>query len=67
MTPNDINSLVGNLGFPIVACGFMGWLCYYMISNVNKTMSNMNVALAELSKSISNLSEKIKEHYEEDK
>lgn len=44
MEVDTIASLVGSLGFPIVACCFMGWLYVQM----NDTLKELTVAITEL-------------------
>lgn len=44
MDVETIAQLVGSLGFPIVACCFMGWLYVKM----NDTLKDLTVAITEL-------------------
>lgn len=44
MEVDTIASLVGSLGFPIVACCFMGWLYVQM----DDTLKELTVAITEL-------------------
>lgn len=41
MTVNDIVTLVGSLGFPIVACIGLGWYVKYQTDNNSKEVSEM--------------------------
>lgn len=44
MNVDQIASLVGSLGFPIVACCFMGWLYVQM----DDTLKELTIAITEL-------------------
>ena len=44
MDVDTIAGLIGSLGFPIVACCFMGWLYVQM----NNTLKDLTVAITEL-------------------
>lgn len=41
MDANTIITLVGSLGFPIVACFGLGWFVKYQTDNNNKEVSEM--------------------------
>lgn len=44
MEMETITNMIGSLGFPIVACCFMGWL--YV--QINVTLKELTVAITEL-------------------
>lgn len=44
MEMETITNMIGSLGFPIVACCFMGWL--YV--QINETLKELTVAITEL-------------------
>lgn len=64
MTPDAINSMIGNMGFPIVACLAMGWFCFYLTTTFNKTMQEMTQAIIKLDESVSQMNGQLKEHNE---
>lgn len=39
MDANTVTTLIGSLGFPIVACGFMGW---YIVTTQKELIQVMN-------------------------
>lgn len=41
MDPNTITTLIGSVGFPIVACIAMGWYVKYQTDQNNKEVENM--------------------------
>lgn len=45
MDVNTIASLIGSFGFPVVACGCMGFFIKWLISENNKTISQLTKAL----------------------
>lgn len=49
MDPNELASLVGSLGFPIVCCGALFW---YLNKTMEKFFDKIENNLKELSKSI---------------
>lgn len=57
MGVNEISQLVGSLGFPIVACCFMGWLYVKM----NETLGDLTVAITELTAKFESHVEKVEE------
>lgn len=44
MEIETITSIVGSLGFPIVACCFMGWYCV----KLNETLQELSLTIKEL-------------------
>lgn len=44
MNVEEISTLIGSVGFPIVACCFMGWL--YV--KFNETLKELTVAITKL-------------------
>ena len=52
MEYNEIVSLVGSVGFPIVACGGLFWM-------INTTMKELTSAINNLNYSILKMSEKM--------
>lgn len=38
---NDITTMIGTLGFPIVACIGLAWFCKFMIDQQNKNIDRM--------------------------
>ena len=44
MEIETITSVVGSLGFPIVACCFMGWYCV----KLNETLQELSLTIKEL-------------------
>lgn len=50
MGPNEITSLVGSLGFPIVCCGALFW---YQNKTMKEFSEKIEQAVKELSQSIS--------------
>lgn len=44
MEVEQISKLVSSVGFPIVACAFMGWLYVQM----NDTLKELTIAITEL-------------------
>lgn len=44
MEMETITNMIGSVGFPIVACCFMGWL--YV--QINETLKELTVAITEL-------------------
>lgn len=38
---NDIATMIGTLGFPIVACIGLAWFCKFMIDQQNKNIDRM--------------------------
>jgi len=41
--------LINQVGFPIVACGVMFWLCFSSLSKITKALEDNTRALTELS------------------
>lgn len=41
-------SAIGSVGFPIVACCFMGWFVYQFQQTMNKTLSELTIAINTL-------------------
>lgn len=60
MNVNDIVTLIGSLGFPIVACVGMFWL-------YNRTLKDFTATLGSIANEIKELREDIKELIEEQK
>lgn len=52
MSPSEITTIIGNVGFPIVACGFMGYFCYILTTRFQKSIEEMTVAITKLTESI---------------
>lgn len=55
MGVNDISQLIVNFGFPIVACGCMGWYVKYItdknyneIEKLKDTINNNTLAITQL-------------------
>lgn len=44
MEIETITSVIGSLGFPIVACCFMGWYCI----KLNDTLQELSLTIKEL-------------------
>lgn len=44
MEVEQISQLISSVGFPVVACAFMGWLYVQM----NETLKELTVAITEL-------------------
>lgn len=44
MEIETITSVIGSLGFPIVACCFMGWYCV----KLNDTLQELSLTIKEL-------------------
>lgn len=44
MEIETITSIIGSLGFPIVACCFMGWYCV----KLNDTLQELSLTIKEL-------------------
>lgn len=44
MEIETITSVIGSLGFPIVACCFMGWYCV----KLNETLQELSLTIKEL-------------------
>lgn len=47
------------VGFPIVACCFMGWFCYKMLTKINDTMTEVQLAMGHLADSIDGLTREV--------
>lgn len=44
MDIQTISQLIGSLGFPIIACCFMGWYCV----KLNETLQELSLTIKEL-------------------
>lgn len=61
---STITQFISSVGFPIVACCFMAWFCYYQIKirrEDNKELAEMQKeSMAKLTESVDNNTELIK-------
>ena len=48
MDVSVIQTLVGSLGFPIVACGGMAWFCATVLRDVQKTVENNTLVITKI-------------------
>ena len=55
MEMNDIISIIGSVGFPIVACVF----CGYMIDKVQNVILALTVTLEKLDERVSHIEDKL--------
>ena len=57
-----ITTLVSNVGFPIAACAFMGWMMYKGMQMMQDMQKESNAALTEMSNAIQELIVKFDDH-----
>lgn len=57
-----LSQLISNVGFPIAACAFMGWMMYRMQEQITQIINANNTALNEMSESIKELIVKFDDH-----
>lgn len=62
MDAQFVMSAVSTVGFPIVACGVMGWFCNSLIKSMYPTLTNINVALEKVSDKLDNLEDSVESH-----
>lgn len=51
-----VSQLIGTLGFPIVACIALFYMCYYLVTNMKDVINENTQTIAELRVTIENLS-----------
>lgn len=51
-----VSQLIGTLGFPIVACIALFYMCYYLVTNMRDVISENTQTISELRVTIENLS-----------
>lgn len=62
MNISEINTLVSNLGFPIVACGALFWLNLKTSDTYVKTIAEMRKTIEDNTRMIQSLIEKMEKH-----
>lgn len=55
MNPNDIVTLVGSLGFPIVACSALFWMMNTTMKEFKETVSENTRTMVELISAVNTL------------
>lgn len=59
MTANELNTLISNLGFPIVACGALFWMNLKTSDTYTKTFAEMRKAIEDNTRMIQSLIDKM--------
>lgn len=62
MTANELNTLIANLGFPIVACGALFWLNLKTSDTYVKTIAEMRKTIEDNTRMIQSLIDKMDRH-----
>lgn len=64
MSVSELNSLISDLGFPIVVCGALFWLNMKTSDTYTKTISEMRKTIEDNTRMIQTLIDKIDRHNE---